>query len=330
MLSVSGCFRNFNTNYGYGRAAHSILKGFDENNIKWAVDDPSADIELFWGHPAYEFQRSSHYKIGYTAWESTGFKPGWVEDMQEADEIWTPTPWLTEHFARTLDKPTFTYPHGVEKMWKPKRHYYDESNPFIFFHIGEPQYRKNGQMVAEAFIELFGNDPKYRLIMKGTTMNTTRIFDEQGSILGSPAGMYENIINVNDMLSDEQMVALHQQVHCLVYPSIGEGFGLHPLEALATGLPTICTSNWAIYDKFITVPIEGKLGPSPHEDLHPGETFNVTKEQVKSAMIDMVENYEKYAKETFKNSFLIHEEYDWAKQNIKAAKRLKEIEKSRF
>jgi hypothetical protein len=46
-------------------------------------------------------------------------------------------------------------------------------------------------------------------------------------------------------------------------------------------------------------------------------------------MIDMVENYDKYAKEAFKNSFIIHDEYSWDTVNLKAAKRLEEIKNSR-
>jgi glycosyltransferase involved in cell wall biosynthesis len=330
MLSVSGCFRNFETNYGYGRAASNILKGFDDNGIIWAVDDPTQPIEIFWGHPPYEFQRFQNYKIGYTAWESTGVKEGWMESMSECDEIWTPTPWLSEHFAKITGKPTFTYQHGVETQWKPNRHYRPQGRPFTFFHIGEPQYRKNGQLVVEAFTELFGDDPNYRLIMKATRINTTRIYTVHGSILGTPESMYNNIDLIDGMLSDEQLVALHHQVDALVYPSVGEGFGLHPLEALATGLPTISTSNWASYAKYITVPIDGTLGESPWQDLHPGEVFNVTKEQVKEAMLEMVENYDRYAKEAFKNSFEIHKEYSWENVNLKAAERLKEIHFSRI
>jgi glycosyltransferase involved in cell wall biosynthesis len=332
-VCVSGCFRNYETNYGYGRAADEILKGFTERNIGWAVDDATKDIEIFWGHPPYEFQRSNHYKIGYTAWESTGFKDGWHEDFKDADEIWTPSDWLSKHFAETTGLPTFTFPHGVESKFKPFRHYKpDKERPFTFYHIGEPQFRKNGQMVVDAFVELFGNNPDFRLVLKATRINTTRIYsgEPSQSIMGSPNAIYNNITIIDGMLSDEQLIELQNKVDCLVYPSIGEGFGFHPIEALAAGLPTICTSNWAMYDKYITIPIEGVLSESPWQDLHPGNAFNVTKEQVKEAMIDMVENYEKYAGKTFKNSFYIHDEYKWSNQISKAVKRLEDIASSRI
>ena len=330
MISVSGAFRNFDRTYGYGVASWHILQGFTDNGIKWSVDDPNQDIEIFWGHPPYEFQRSQHYKIGYTAWESTGFKKDWLDTMKDADEIWTPTPWLSNHFEKILDKPTFTYPHGIAKEWEAKRHYRPNNRPFTFYHIGEPQFRKNGQLVVDAFSELYGNNPDYRLIMKSSGMNTTRIYTHSGSIVGTPPAVYSNIQFIEAMLTFEQLLGIHHQVDALLYPSVGEGFGFHPLEALACGLPTISTSNWAIYDKYITVPIEGTLSPCEWQSLHPGDVFNVTKEQVKEAMIDMVENYDKYAGQAYKNSFHIHDEYSWEKQNLKAAEKIKNIAKSRI
>lgn len=331
-VSLSGAFRNYESNYGYGRAAHNIVEGFRKHGVNYAIDDYEKDIEIFWGHPPYEFHRSHHYKIGYTAWESTGFKKGWLHGMEEADEIWTPTTWLSDHFAEVTGKPTFTFPHGVEEQWKPFRHYRPNGErPFTFYHIGEPQFRKNGQLVVDAFGELFGNNPDYRLVMKSSAMNTTRVYSyPSGSIVGTPDGVYNNITLITQMLSDEQLVGMHNLVDALIYPSCGEGFGLHPLEAIASGLPTISTSNWAIYDKYITVPIEGVLSASPWQDLHPGDVFNVTIEQVKESMIDMVENYDKYAGQTYKNAFHVHDEYSWDKQNYKAIKRLEDIASSRI
>lgn len=330
-VSLSGCFRNYESNYGYGRAAHNIVEGFKRHGVDYAIDDYTKDIEIFWGHPPYEFHRSNHYKIGYTAWESTGFKDGWLESMPDADEIWTPTPWLSDHFAKTFDIPTFTFPHGVEEQWQPFRHHRpDKERPFTFYHIGEPQFRKNGQLVVEAFGELFGNNPDFRLVLKATRINTTRIYSHSGSIIATPESYYNNVTIIDSMLSDEQLVGLQNQVDVLVYPSCGEGFGLHPLEALAAGLPTISTSNWADYEKYITVPIEGTLSPSPWQDLHPGDVFNVTVDQIKEAMLDMVENYDKYAGKTFKNAFYIHDEYSWDNQILKAVKRLQDISLSRI
>lgn len=331
-VSLTGAFRNYTPTYGYGVAAHNIEMGLKKNEIDYDIAIRNADIEIFWGHPPYEFSDSRSYKIGFTAWESTGFKKGWLASMAEADEIWTPASWLTKHFMESTGKPGFTYPHGIDKEWKPFRHYRPEENePFRFLHIGEPQLRKNGQMVVDAFVSVFGNDPKYQLIMKSAGINTTRIYNKQsGSIVCTPPAMYPNIIFIDSVLSKEQLIQLHSRSHALVYPTAGEGFGFHPLEALGAGLPTITTTDWCDYKEFVNIGIESGYSNSPWEDMHPGELFNPNIEDVKQAMIDMVENYEKYSKEAFKNSFDVHKKWSWDVVNNLASEKLKDIYFSRI
>lgn len=342
LLSLTGAFRGYSPTYGYGVAAHNIVEGFKKNGINFEIPSYDADIEIFWGHPPYEFSKNGLYKIGYTAWESTGFKVSWEEQfglkqtwdvlMQEADEIWTPSQWLSDHWAKVLGKPTFTYPHGVDIEWKPVRRYPPfDGMPFRFLHIGEPQFRKNGQLVVEAFAELFGNNPNYQLILKSSGINTTRIYSKpSGSIIGSPDLVYNNILIIDSILEKDQLIELHNKSHCLAYPTGGEGFGFHPLEAAASGLPTISTIGWCDYKEYISVPIDAPLTDSPWPDLHPGQLFQPTLEQVKESMVEMVENYDRYAKEAFKNAFKVHEEWNWDVQNKKAQKRLEDIYISRI
>lgn len=331
LVSLNGAFRNYIPTYGYGVAAENIVKGLKKNQINFEIATYDADIEIFWGHPPYEFATSRAYKIGYTAWESTGFKAGWKQTMEEADEIWTPAKWLSEHFEKELNKPTFTYPHGVDSDWKPSRHYRPQNEPFRFLHIGEPQYRKNGQMVVDAFCELFGNDDRYQLVMKSAGFNTTRIYEKRsGSIVGTPPSVYKNVVFLDSVIDKDQLIRLHQRAHALIYPTAGEGFGFHPLEALAMGLPTITTTAWCDYKEFVNIPIDTTLSPSPWQDLHPGDMFNPDISDVKAAMIEMVENYEKYAKEAFKNSFEVHKKWGWDVVNNLASEKIKDIQFSRI
>lgn len=331
LISLTGAFRNYEPNYGYGVAADNIVKGLIKNEINYAIAEHSAEIEIFWGHPPYEFSRHGAYKIGYTAWESTELKRGWLQSMQDCDEIWTPSQWLSDLFAEKTGLPTFTYPHGVDKDWKPLRRYRPSGQPFRFLHIGEPQFRKNGQMVVEAFVELFGNNPDYQLIMKSAGINTTRIYSNPSrSIIGTPDGMFSNIIFIDSLMEKHQLIELHNKCHAMVYPSAGEGFGFHPLEAAASAMPTISTTAWADYSEFISCPVESELSESPWQELHPGMMFNPSKESLKEAMLDMVENYEKHSKQAFKNSFEVHKKWNWDAQNYKAAEKIKNIYFSRI
>lgn len=47
-------------------------------------------------------------------------------------------------------------------------------------------------------------------------------------------------------VSDEELLALYKQALCLVFPSIYEGFGLPPLEAMTAGCPVIAANTSAM------------------------------------------------------------------------------------
>ena len=43
-------------------------------------------------------------------------------------------------------------------------------------------------------------------------------------------------------VSDEELVALYSKAECFVYPSLYEGFGIPPLEAIANNCPCILSN----------------------------------------------------------------------------------------
>lgn len=270
----------------------------------------------------------NQYRIGYTAWESTELRDMWLERMLAVNELWATSTWTAEVFKNTTGREDIhVFPHGISEDWKPVKR--NVSETFRFLHVGEPQARKNGQLVVDSFIELFGNDNKFQLVMKCSNINTTRVYLPDGSIAGSPDSRYRNILLIPDSFSHEKMIQLFHKTHAMVYPTMGEGFGFIPLQALATGMPTATTYDWAEYKEYITVPIKSKLSESEYPQLHPGKVFNVTKEDVKKSMIDLVNNYDKYQLQAYKNSFKIHMDFDWKKVTHPTAEKIKNILKIR-
>lgn len=49
-------------------------------------------------------------------------------------------------------------------------------------------------------------------------------------------------VNFIGYVSDEELVALYRNAYCFVYPSLYEGFGIPPLEAIALGCPVILSN----------------------------------------------------------------------------------------
>jgi glycosyltransferase involved in cell wall biosynthesis len=330
-ISFSGAPDYMDRMVGFGNASYYIFENLKKFGINPKVRDRDSKIGISFCQPQdYKFAKDQ-YRIGYTPWESTGFYPGWVKIMNSCDEIWATSPWVADIYKSKLNVPIFVYEHGIDKKWSPIKKNKNVFDKIRFLHVGEPAERKDAQLVVDVFVELYGNNPKYELIIKCSGKNNTRVYDKSGKFSPShPSGFYKNIKIIDNMLSTEQMFDLYRMSDVFVYPSWGEGFGLNPFQAIGMGIPTICTSGWATYKDYITLPLDSSWERSPWDATHPGMMLKPNREQLRQHMIDVVQDYEKYSQIAFKNAFIVHEKWDWTKVTEPAVKKLQNIYNSKF
>ena len=123
---------------------------------------------------------------------------------------------------------------------------------------------------------------------------------------------YNNIFVITDVLNDEELVNLYQSHDVLVYPSYGEGFGFIPLQALATGMPTICTSGWAHYENYLgPLKLKSTLIDSPWPFPHEGKVLEPNYQHLLEVMRDVSINFNAYSGYYFAQSTKIHKDYNW-------------------
>lgn len=91
---------------------------------------------------------------------------------------------------------------------------------------------KNHRRLLEAFVSLRQDRPELRLVLTGEGLD---------SLEPLPAGV-ERL----GVVSTEELAILYRRASCLVFPSLYEGFGLPPLEAMASGCPVAAASAGAI------------------------------------------------------------------------------------
>jgi len=331
-VSFTGAPEFMSVGLGFGNASWWIFEAFKQHKLNPIANLSTAQIGVSFCPPnEYRFGGEHQYKIGYTPWESSDFHADWYPRLAECDEVWTTSTWNKGIFENNLQREVFVFPHGIDHNFSPMRRKYFPNQPFTFLYIGEPFNRKDGQLVYDTFTRLYGNDDRYQLIVKCTPMdpkNISTINEVTTGEFGDP--YYRNVIFIKTMLSVEDLIKLYSYAHCFVYPSWGEGFGFNPFQALAMGIPTICTSEWAEYKKYITLPLDSVWARSPWQDAHPGYMLKPSGEQLEQHMLDVVKNYDKYASIAFKNSFKIHEEYDWLEISKPAVEKIKNIVKSRI
>lgn len=309
--------QNTITTHGYGQASFGIVKSLQRLGHSVPFKDPAAPVEFAFSQPYlwnWTNFRNQH-KIGMVAWESNKIPKNWKPMMNTCDELWTPSPLVAEWFAAE-GYPARVYEHGVDNtIWTPKKRH-RRPGPVKFLHIGEPAPRKGGQMTYEIFRELFGGQGDVAtLTIKGYGSSTVR-----GTNNYHPFKELSNVKVITDQFDEWELVSLVQSHDVLVYPSYGEGFGLIPLQAMVTGMPTIISKGWAPYEN-ATLPglrVNTTFGPSPWPDMHHGEMFIPDRDDLATAMQYAVDNIDEITKKAFGFVPYIQKRWDWDRLTAKA------------
>lgn len=113
---------------------------------------------------------------------------------------------------------------------------YSLNDPFILY-VGTLEPRKNISTLIKAFYKIKNKNSIHKLVIAGKKgwkyKNVFNIIDELH---------LQNEIIFVDYVPYEDLPGLYNAADLFVYPSLYEGFGLPPLEAMACGTPVI-TSN---------------------------------------------------------------------------------------
>ena len=137
-------------------------------------------------------------------------------------------------------------PEGVEARFKPDpdvtrvsavRQRYSLPERFIL-NVGTIQPRKNLPTLLEAFAAARPRHPDVGLVIAGAKGWLYEGFFERLRALG-----LERVVRVTGHVPDEDLPALFNAAEVFAYPSVFEGFGLPPLEAMASGVPVLCSNS---------------------------------------------------------------------------------------
>ena len=168
--------------------------------------------------------------------------------MRAADAIITPTESVRrevcEHL-KTSDAKVFAVPEAARACFRPidfaateiARRWLGVNNDFLLT-VGTIEPRKNLVTLVRAFEEVARSLPESNLqlvIAGGRGWLSGPIFQMMEK---SPA---RDRIVLTDYLHDDDLRALYGSCRAFVYPSLYEGFGLPPLEAMACGAPVIAS-----------------------------------------------------------------------------------------
>src|SRR6185503_10112276 len=116
------------------------------------------------------------------------------------------------------------------------RHTYGIDGPYILS-VGSIQPRKNLARLVNAYALLRGKYSQSELPKLVLVGKCAWLYDETLRAL-EQTGVSESVI-LTGYVPERDLPALYSGALCFVYPSIFEGFGLPPLEAMKCGAPVI-------------------------------------------------------------------------------------------
>jgi len=192
------------------------------------------------------FLRYPQYHMFYNRWYLTVAMPRY---LQAAKIIITPSDCSKQdamHYYKLPEEkfrviyeapaPTF-HPFADKQQLETIRHKYNLPQQFIL-HVGTIEPRKNLSRLLDSFKPLLVDWPDLKLVLIGKKGWLYNDFFTHLQTIG-----LEDQVIFPGFVEEADLPAMYQLATLFVYPSLYEGFGLPPIEAMACGTPVISSNS---------------------------------------------------------------------------------------
>ena len=239
---------------GYGNSSEQILFALERRGMHCIVDwqaRPVGDVRsqyirdreyeecdarLYFVQP-YAWDRRTRAPIyGWTMYESDRLPDAWFTKMGNVDELWVPSTWNQEIFSAATNREVHLIPLGVNAQdfpCRPRRR--GDKLRILHFSTQAGELRKGGDIAVKAFAAAFPRRKNVSMTIRSTWDCSMRIDDPRIALETGP-------------ITTAALADFYGRFDALLFPSRSEGFGMIPLEFMATGAPAIFTSATGMRD----------------------------------------------------------------------------------
>jgi len=222
---------------GYGVVSQDLTRYLLRSGVMLNREYHGQQIGFCYHYPQHLEKLQTPYKILYTMFESSKMPESWAKYLKLANEVVVPSQFCADVMQKQFNITAKVIPHGYDsEVFNQLTR--DKTKSFTFLHYDAFKYRKGWDIVFNAFTKEFKDNEPVKLILKTTIPKTL------------PFHMYPNIEVIKGVYSRAEQLDLLKRSDCFVYPSRGEGYGLPPLEALATDMQVITVNAHGISSYF--------------------------------------------------------------------------------
>ncbi|MFZ5364595.1 MAG: glycosyltransferase family 4 protein [Patescibacteria group bacterium] len=130
-------------------------------------------------------------------------------------------------------------PHELAEIDSVKSKY-NLKNPYLIF-VGRLEEKKNTPFLVECFAQFKKKFPEYKLVLVGRRGHG---FDRVENNIGR-FGL-ENEVIFPGWVDSDDLSKLLAGAKALIFPSLYEGFGIPVIEAMACGVPVVCSNTTSL------------------------------------------------------------------------------------
>lgn len=114
--------------------------------------------------------------------------------------------------------------------------YHLPKNKKVIMYVGNLKPHKNLPRLLEAYSKMDGRENTC-LVLVGKAFDSEDLTPQIKSL-----GIEDSVIRTG-IIVDDELVDFYNLADLFVFPSLYEGFGIPPLEAMACGTPVVCSNN---------------------------------------------------------------------------------------
>ena len=306
---------------GYGRVQSHIFDAIEAaGGIEWVKETSfDWDYRLLFGWPrSWQVGRAADDVIYHTMFESEELPEGWANILNRTRLVWVPSVWCKDVFRDngvTTDIMVSGY--GVNRDEFPFEQRYPDDQ-FTFMTISHDLFdRKGGWQVWRAFCRLkLRGELKNALLLvkfqKGLATNLTKSGNPGWVMSEDGTKEVDGIAYIYRTMPQAEYARLLHNAHCLVYPQRAEGFGLIPLEFMATGGLAMVTNRTGCREYL-------------RDDVAVVMPEEVTDSELEARMVWAYENRDAVCRMGQRAAEYVAQEWTWELAGLKARRLLYEF-----